>query len=60
MNFNKIFITYWYKGKDLLFLYKGKKIEIKNEKLLFELNNNNIKISIINKQMNKKTVADLV
>ena len=40
------------KEKDLIFLYKGKKIEINNKKLMYKLNNN-IRILVINKQMNK-------
>ena len=41
------------KEKDLIFLYKGKKIEINNKKLMYKLNNN-IRILVINKQMNKQ------
>ena len=37
--------------KDLIFLYKGKKIEIKNKKLINT--NNNIIISVFNKEINK-------
>ena len=39
------------KEKDLIFLYKGKKIEINNKKLIYKLNNN-MKILVIIKQMN--------
>ena len=39
------------KEKDLIFLYKGKKIEIKNQKLI--KSNNNIIISVFNKEINE-------
>ena len=40
------------KEKELIFLYKGKKIEIKNKKFIYDLNSNNIIITVINKPTN--------